>query len=88
MRGPRRFPAIGSLVSVEWVDITSSVNANLSDATPTKCTTTGHMVKKTNSFIVVATSIFDEPGAPEISGDFVSLPIGIILKTTRIKTAP
>ena len=83
MRGRRRLPKSGRLVSVEWVDITSTTNADLVDAKPVKCTTTGRLVKKTDTFIVIATSLFDEPG-PDISGDFVAIPLGVLEKVTTL----
>ena len=83
MRGRRRLPKCGALVSVEWSDITSTINADLSEAKPVKCTTTGRLVKKTDTFIVIATSLFDEPG-PDISGDFVAIPLGVVGKLTTL----
>jgi len=83
MRGPRRLPKIGTLVAVDWVDITASVNSNLSEATPAKCVTTGRLVKKTDAFVVIATSIFDDPG-PDLCGDFVAIPVGVLVAIRRI----
>ena len=73
----KRWPRLDSLVAVEWVDIVATINSELADAIPCPCTTTGRLVKKTDEFIVIATSIFHEPGA-EIMGDFVAIPIGVV----------
>jgi hypothetical protein len=83
MRGRRRFPKLGTLVAVEWTDITASVNSNLSDAAPAKCETTGRLVKKTDAFIVIATSLFDDLG-PDLCGDFVAIPVGVLVAIRRI----
>lgn len=76
-------PKLGTLVSVDWVDITSTVNGTLEDARPAPCTTTGRLVKNTEEFIVIATSIFHDPGEI-LSGDFVAIPVGVVLKVARI----
>ena len=76
-------PKLGTLVSVEWVDITSTVNGLMEEARPAPCTTTGRLVKKTAEFIVVGTSIFTEPGE-QLCGDFVAIPVGVLGKVTRI----
>jgi len=68
-----------ALVSAEWVDITATVNGNLADARPAKCTTTGRLVKRTDDFIVIATSLFDD-NDPDLTGDFVAIPIGVLSK--------
>ena len=83
MLGRRKFPKLMTLVAVEWVDITSTVNANLAESRPAKCTTTGHLVKRTDDFIVIATSIFEDAD-PDINGDFLAIPLGVLLKIRRL----
>ena len=65
------------------MDITSSVNGTLDEARPAPCTTTGRLMKKTEEFIVVATSLFTEP-AEQLCGDFVAIPVGVLRKVTAI----
>jgi len=83
MPGPRKFPPLDSLVSVDWVDITATINSDLSDASPCDCTTTGRLMKKTGDFIVIGTSLYREPGQ-DPSGDFVSIPLGVVKSCKRL----
>lgn len=82
MRGLPKCPAIGVLVEVEWVDIVSTTNSDLAEAVPALCTTFGKVAKKADSFVVIATSLFCEPG--EMSGDFVAIPLGVIKRVRRL----
>tara|TARA_R110000824_G_scaffold336578_2_gene523103 strand:- start:149 stop:397 length:249 start_codon:yes stop_codon:yes gene_type:complete len=82
MPGLRKCPAVGVLVQVDWIDITATINADLADATPAPCITFGKVAKKTDSFIVIATSLFCEPG--ETCGDFVAIPLGVIKRIKKI----
>jgi len=54
----------------------------LDDARPAPCTTTGRLVKKNAEFVVVATSLFTEPG-DQLCGDFICIPVGVLRKVTR-----
>lgn len=82
MPGLHKCPAVGVLVEVVWTDITATINTDLAEATPALCATFGKVAKKTDSFIVIATSLFCEPG--EMCGDFIAIPLGVIKKIRRI----
>ena len=86
MAGVIKLAAFNSLVEVFWEDITSHVNVELREVKPAPCRSFGVIVKKSDKFVVIATSIFErEKGEKEIEGDFLAIPTGTIRECRQIK---
>ncbi len=81
----KRPPPVGTLVAVDWEDITQTCNTELRAAKVARCTTWGRIAKADPKAIVVATSLFETKADAEPEGDFVTIPTGTVLAIRRLK---
>ena len=81
----KRWPKLGTRVHVEWSDIVAFINSPMSDAKPAPCWTEGVLVKNEKEFVVLASSQYSPDSSDEsITGDYVALPKGVVVKVRRI----
>ena len=69
-----RFPKIGKLCRVEWLDATGYIGVASSEAKPFPCETVGWLQRVSSDHIVIATSRYEDG-----SGDFTVIPKGMLI---------
>ena len=79
----KRWPPTGTRVHCEWLDICAFVNSPKSTAEPAACWSEGILVKKTKSYIVLASSQYRGEGDDPV-GDYTAIPIGVVTKVKRL----
>jgi hypothetical protein len=79
----KRWPKIGTRVHVEWMDCCGYVNAPLSAAVPLPCWSEGILVRKSQDYIVLASSQYRGEG-DDPTGDYTAIPAVWITDLKRL----